>query len=55
MPFFKRENNQIYTAENFVKHKDYELTKENKNQHTYPVDGWYWFENLDDAMRKFLE
>jgi hypothetical protein len=31
-------------APNFVFSADYELTRENKDEHTYPVDGWYWFD-----------
>jgi hypothetical protein len=31
-------------APNFVYSADYELTRENKDEHTYPVDGWYWFD-----------
>jgi len=29
------------------------LYKENKEDYTYPVDGWYWFESLEEAQNFF--
>ena len=36
------ENNQWLYAANWVKNKDYELYKEQKDTYDYPVDGWEW-------------
>ena len=37
-------------APTFVQGPDYSLTIENHSEHTYPVDGWYWFDTLDKAL-----
>lgn len=29
---------------------DYSLTVDNKDTHSYPVDGWYWFDSADEAV-----
>lgn len=50
MPFYKRQDEELLIAPNFVHAPDYSLTVENKDEYTYPVDGWYWFDNLDAAM-----
>ena len=50
MPFFKKDNDNLLTAPNFVYAPDYTLKAEDKDTYEYPVDGWYWFETLDDAM-----
>lgn len=50
MPFFKRNNNELLTAPNFVHAPGYSLTLDTKDDHAYPVDGWYWFDDLDTAM-----
>lgn len=51
MPFYKRENEELLVAPNFVSGPGFELTAETHAEHTYPVEGWYWFDNLDAAMR----
>ena len=38
---------------NFVLNRDYELRKETKDTHTYPIDGWYWFESELTARQFF--
>lgn len=53
MPFYKRENDDLQTAPLFVSGPGFELTAESKDDHVYPVEGWYWFETLDEAMRFF--
>jgi hypothetical protein len=50
MPFYRRENEALLSAPNFVHGPDINLTAENKDEHTYPVDGWYWFDDLDAAL-----
>lgn len=50
MPFYKRENEELLVAPNFVSGPGFELTAETHAEHTYPVEGWYWFDNLDAAM-----
>ena len=53
MPFYKRENEELLVAPNFVHGPGFSLTAETKDEHAYPVDGWYWFDGLTDAMLFF--
>lgn len=50
MPFFKKDNDNLLTAPNFVYAPDYTLKADEKDSYEYPIDGWYWFETLDEAM-----
>lgn len=50
MPFYKKDGEQLLVAPNFVSGPGVELAAENKDQHTYPVQGWYWFDTLEIAM-----
>ena len=47
--FYKNDNGVLLHGPNYVLNKDYELRAESKDQHTYPVDGWTWFESEEDA------
>lgn len=51
--FYKREYDNILHGPNFVLNMDYELRSETHNQHTYPVDGWYWFDSDVEAYTFF--
>lgn len=51
MPFYKRETEELLVAPLFVSGPGIELTADNRSQHEYPVEGWYWFDDLDAAMR----
>jgi hypothetical protein len=51
--FCKKQGERVIFAENSVLSKDYELYKENKDTYTYPVDGWIWFENIEDSFAFF--
>jgi hypothetical protein len=48
--FYKEENGGLIYGPNFVLNKNYELRKETHDQHTYPVDGWYWFDSEEEAL-----
>jgi hypothetical protein len=37
-----------------VLNKNYELRKETHEQHTYPVDGWYWFDSETEAKLSLI-
>lgn len=52
MGFYKREGEQLLQSETSVLGPDYSLTIENHGEHTYPVDGWCWFDTLDEALDK---
>ena len=50
MAYYKRDGEELLTAPNGVDGPGYSLTVENHNEHTYPVNGWYWFDTLDQAL-----
>jgi hypothetical protein len=47
--FYKYQDEQIFYAPNYVEGQGYVLISEYKDQHEYPIDGWYWFESEEDA------
>lgn len=49
MPFYKKQDGQLVSGE-FIDGPGYMLSEVGKDEHTYPVDGWYWFESLDAAI-----
>lgn len=51
--FYKYEDPNLYFGANYVLNADYELRKETKDDHTYPVDGWYWFDSQEEAKQFF--
>jgi hypothetical protein len=46
--FYKLDGDLLY-APNYVLHANYELRKETYTEHTYPIDGWHWFDSEVDA------
>ena len=51
--FYKYEEPFLHFGANYVLNADYELRKESKDDHEYPVDGWYWFDSQDEAHAFF--
>jgi hypothetical protein len=51
--FYKNDNGTLLFGPNFVLNKNYELRKETKDQHTYPTDGWSWFDSEEEARTAF--
>ena len=49
--FYKLDGEELLYGPNFVlgTYSAYELRKETKDTHTYPVDGWYWFDSEENA------
>ena len=47
--FFKKDESGIMSAE-YVEAPSAILMEITKDEHTYPVEGWYWFETLDNAI-----
>jgi len=54
MPFYKREDEQLLVGGTMVRTPNVTLTVGTKDQYTYPQDGWYWFDTLDEAMSKLV-
>lgn len=47
--FYKSESNFLLFGPNYVLNAEYKLFRETRDQHSYPVDGWYWFDTEEDA------
>ena len=41
--FYKKQNNEIQYAPNYIEGNEYLLISSEKDTYEYPVDGWYWF------------
>lgn len=52
MPFYKKQDNNLINT-NIVEGQGYVLSEDGKDEHTYPVDGWYWYPDLDTAIAGF--
>lgn len=52
--FYKNDGGLLY-GPNFVlgPYGAYELRKETRDEHTYPIDGWYWFDSEAEAKTFF--
>lgn len=50
--FYKLDGDLLY-GPNFVLNANYELRRETHDQHSYPIDGWFWFDSEQEA-RLFL-
>ncbi len=51
MAFYKREGEELLQAPTFVVGPGIDVSIENHSEHTYPIEGWYWFDTLDEAMK----
>jgi len=54
MTFYKRDGDTLLEAPTTVIGPGYELYAENHSEYTYPVEGWYWFEDMDAAEAGLL-
>jgi hypothetical protein len=52
--FYKLDEGQLLYGPNFVSNANFELNRESKAEHTYPVDGWYWFDSESEAKKALL-
>lgn len=50
--FYKLDGSLLF-GPNFVLNMNYELRRYTKDEHTYPVDGWYWFDSVQEAHTFF--
>ena len=50
MSFYKRDGEELLVAPNFVRAPTFDLFAEDKDTYTYPVEGWTWYDTLDQAM-----
>jgi hypothetical protein len=47
--FYKKDNDSLLYAPNWVQSKDYTLIRNDKGKYNYPVDGWAWFDDAASA------
>jgi hypothetical protein len=52
--FYKKDIEILY-APNLVYNVNYTLNADLKDDYTYPVDGWYWFDTIELAYSFFNE
>ena len=50
--FYKLEGILLY-GPNYVLDANYKLFRETRDDHSYPVDGWYWFDTEEEARLFF--
>lgn len=52
--FYKLDGELLY-GPNFVlgPYGSYELRRSTKDEHTYPTDGWHWFDSEEEAKTFF--
>jgi hypothetical protein len=50
--FYKLDGDLLF-GPNFVLNANYELRRETKDQHNYPIDGWSWFDSEEEARTFF--
>ena len=53
MPFYKKDEENLINGGDVVSSPLITLTKETKDNYTYPQDGWYWFDSFDEALQFF--
>jgi hypothetical protein len=47
--FYKKDNDSLLYAPNWVQSKDYTLIRSDKDKYSYPIDGWSWFDDAATA------
>jgi hypothetical protein len=50
--FYKLDGSLLY-GPNYVLNAHYELRRETRDDHSYPIDGWYWFDTEEEARLFF--
>jgi hypothetical protein len=50
--FYKLDGSLLY-GPNYVLNANYELRRETRDDHSYPVNGWYWFDTEEEARLFF--
>jgi hypothetical protein len=51
--FYKLDGDQLLFGPNGVMGPTYDLERSSKDTHTYPVEGWYWFDSEAEAREFF--
>lgn len=51
--FYKKESEEVLYGYSEVMGSDFNLRRDEKDQHEYPVYGWYWFDTMEEAYAFF--
>lgn len=44
---------ELYYGPNFVEGPNFSLYRDSHQSHTYPVNGWWWFDSRAEALAHF--
>lgn len=50
---FYNNNNGFLYAPNFIDSPTCSLNRNEKDTYNYPIDGWYWFNTVEEAAKFF--
>lgn len=54
MSFYKKIDDSSYmTADDSVMAPEYELLSGDYDKYEYPVEGWYWFDTIEEMYEAF--
>jgi hypothetical protein len=51
--FYKQEGQEVFHGPYLVYNQNYMLAREEKDNLNYPIDGWYWFDSIEEAYTFF--
>ena len=51
--FYKNDDGMVLHGPTMVSNTNYVLNDDLKDTYTYPVDGWYWFDSVEEAYLFF--
>lgn len=51
--FYAFFDDQLLHGPNLVEGPGFALYRDTRNLHTYPVNGWWWFDSREEAMNHF--
>lgn len=51
--FYKFNGKELLYAENFVYAPSFVLSREKKDEYIYPIDGWKWFDFIEEAEKEY--
>lgn len=51
--FYKLDGGMVLYGPHFIINSNYELRRETKDLHQYPIDGWAWYVSESEAYAAF--
>lgn len=51
--FYKNDEGFVLHGHDIVCNSNYILNRDLKDDYNYPIDGWYWFDTIEDAYSFF--